>query len=318
MSDFETFLRDAGLIPGTVVADGKWRRCRTEDKPKRKNGAYKLALDGGIGWAQNHAVHTEPLTWRPESDAAAPVLDYAAIRRRNVEEQEQRQRAIQGARAFYASCGALIGGHDYLSAKGLDMTGCRGLRVDRSGWLVVPMGSNRELMSVQRIAANGDKRFWPGAPTTGASYTVDRRGATLTILCEGLATGLALFAAVPLARVVVAFNAGNMPKVAEKMPRIGMACVAADNDHETEARIGKNPGILAAMEAAGVLGCQVAIPEGIEGTDWCDFRVERLEQRGRKVYGKRTESEGSIRRAVDAEIAREILRAARYLPQAAG
>lgn len=315
MNDFADFVRAAGLLPGAIVADGRWRRCPTEDHPRKKNGAYKLATDGLIGWVQNHAVHPEPLTWRPEKEGAAPQMDYQAIRRRNEREQARRTRAIQAAREFYAQCSPLIGGHTYLTRKGLDMAGCRGLKVDREGWLVVPMAHGREIQSVQRIAGDGSKRFWSGAPTTGASYAVDRRGATLTVLCEGLATGLAIYAAVPMARVVVAFTASNLPKVAAQLPRQGMACVAADNDHGTEARIGSNPGILSAREAASILGCAVAIPEGIEGTDWCDLRQERLGARlGREVYGKRKESEGAVRRAVDAEIARAVMRSARFLP----
>jgi putative DNA primase/helicase len=318
MNSFHDALIAHGLrVKGAPVADGQWHRVPTDHKPKRKNGAYCLATDGRIGWYWDLALDTATVTWRADGkqvDSLPPPVDYAAIRRRRQAERMDRRRAVDAARAFYADCPALIGGHGYLRSKGLDMTGCRGLKVDGDGWLVVPMERGGRLMSVQRIAADGDKRFWPGAPVSGTSYVVDRQGAALTVLCEGLATGLAIFAAVPNARVVVAFTAGNMPKVAAKLPRVGMAVVAADNDHQTEARTGRNPGLASAEEAAALLGCAVAVPEGIEGTDWCDLRAERLAARGQQVYGKRRETGGSARRAVDAQIAGAMMRSARFLP----
>jgi putative DNA primase/helicase len=306
MMDFTAFLRDLGLQPGAIVPDGKVRRCRTDDKPRHRNGAYWLAPEGNFGWAQNWAIHQAPVLWRASGDVVVPEFDPAAHRRRNQEARAARQRAIDAARKFYASCSPLLGGHEYLHAKDLDMTGCRGLKVDRDGWLVIPMTRRGEIMSVQRIAPDGTKRFWPGAPTSGASYWIERQRATLTVLAEGLATGLAIFAAVPFARVVVAFNAGNLPRIAGEMPRRGLVCVAADNDHATEQRIGENPGIVYATEAADLLGCGVAVPEKISGTDWLDLRIQRtLERVDRGVR------EGIARREADGEITRAMMRAAK-------
>lgn len=314
VNDFEAFLRQAGLRPRTIAPDGRWRRCPTNDHPKKQNGAYCLASDGGVGWCQDWAVHEKPITWRPELVYAAPPMHHAAVARRAERDRRKKARATEAARAFYRDrCEPLLGGHSYLYAHGLDMTGCRGLRLDPDGWLVVPALQGREIVSVQRISPAGDKRFWPGAPIQGASYAVERSRAPITVLCEGLATGLAIFAAAPLTRVVVAFNAGNLVRIAEHLPRQGMACVAADNDHGTAERIGRNPGVEAAREAARVLGCEVAVPEGITGTDWCDLRSERVAQRlASRAYGSR-ERDAAIRRAVDAEIASAVARAARLL-----
>lgn len=318
-SDFAAFLRDMGLQPGPIVPDGKIRRCRTESKPKKKNGRYFLAVDGRFGWGMDWQIHESPVTWRLDSEAGLPEpIDPAVQRRRMVADQRKREEASAEAREFYAKCSALVGGHEYLTSHGLDMTGCRGLKVDRKGWLVVPMMRGGELVSVQRIAPDGDKRFWPGAPTQGAMYVVERAHSGMTVLCEGLATGLAIFASVSTARVVVSFTAGNMAKVAAKLPRRGMMCVAADNDHGTEASLGKNPGLLAGEEAARVLGCEMAAPEGIAGTDFCDYREERLTALRAPVYGKRTPTEGMIRRTVDGEITAAMMRAARFVYPAAG
>lgn len=315
--DFEAFLRSVGLIPGRIAADGRIRRCPTEDKPKRKNGAYLLAPDGRMGWGQVHGVHDKVVLWFADAGAELPEISYLEIRQRNEALRAQRLDAIRRAQAFYASCSPLLGGHPYLAAKGLGMTGCRGLKVDARARLVVPMLVGGQVASVQRIADDGTKRFWSGAPTRGTSYTIDRRAATVTVLCEGLATGLAIFAAVPNSRVVVAFTAGNLRRVAERLPRRGFVVVAADNDHATEARRGVNPGIVAAQDAAGVLGCGVAVPEGMEGSDFCDLREERIAAALAPTYG-RILRESDVRRRVDGEIARTIMRAATFVSEVAG
>ena len=305
--NFEAFCKEAGLLPRDIVADGKWRRCPTCSKPRKHNGSYKLAADGRIGWCMDYAVHTEPQTWRPDA-GQAPQVDRAAIARRRSEERKALALATREAAEFYAGCAPLRHGHPYLTDHGLDMTGCFGLKIDRDAWLVVPMLLDGNLVSVQRISPHGDKLFWPGASAKGASYTVERKGAPITVLCEGLATGLAIFAAAPLVRVVVGVNAGDLGAV--KKPR-GLAVVASDYDHETEARTGINPGFQAAQAAADALGCGVAVPVGIQGTDWADWRQERVADRLAHL-GKR-ERESDIRRAIDAKIATEMSRNAKFL-----
>lgn len=312
---FEAFVRGLGLLPRhAVTASGKWERCPTESHPRKRNGSYKLAADGMIGWALDFAVHSEPLTWRPDKESPTPHFDALQLRRANAEARQRQVRATLAAREFHRDCNPLVGGHPYLEAHGLDASGCYGLRVDRDGWLVVPMFKDRNLMSVQRISPEGVKRFWKDAPVSGASYVIERQQASITVLCEGLATGLAIFNAAPLTRVVVAFNSGNLSRVA--VPYAGMLTIAADNDWETEARIGSNPGLLAAQEAAGVHGGGVAAPLDIHGTDWCDWRVEMTAER---MERKRLhETRGDVRRSVDAELADHIARAARFrAPKAA-
>lgn len=307
--DFPSFVRSMGIRPLKPISpDGKWYRCPTESHPKRRNGAYKLALDGRIGWAQDWAHHDSPVTWRAGEDADVPEFDPGKMRAAWREHDRKRKAAIQAAREFYAQCEPLRGGHPYLEAHGLDMRGCKGLKVDGEGWLVVPALKGTAMQSLQRIAPDGTKRFWKGAPVAGTAYTVDRRAATVNVLCEGLATGLACFAALPTCRVIVAWNAGNLSKV--DVPP-GLTVVAADNDHGTEEERGFNPGIQAAQEAAEEIGCGIAFPEGIEGTDWADYREERTEQMNQRKQPHQTR--GELRRIVDGEIGRALMRGARFV-----
>lgn len=304
---FADALRSHGLLPGTVLPDGKWRRCATDAHPRKKNGSYKLAQDGRIGWYQDFARDTEPLTWRPEGVTVADNYDPTWIRTAQREAAERLRVATREAREFYDACKPLIGGHPYLESHGLDMRGVHGVRIDPKGWLVVPAAKDGRISTVQRISSEGDKRFWPGASVKGVSYVIGKTDAPLTIVCEGLATGLALYAAIPACRVVVAFNAGNLSKITIGD---GLAVIAADNDTDTEARLGTNPGVAAARSAAVALQCGIAVPDVIkEGvTDFCDWRMARLEQRT-EMRGPKTR-DTDIQRAVDSELAIRIRREA--------
>ena len=329
--DFDQFLHAHGLVPPAHIVSGKWTRCPTVTHPKKKNGSFKLANDGLIGWCQNFETGEEVMTWRPEHADAAPKIDHRAIAAKQAEERRQLVKATQAARAYYANCKPLIGGHPYLTAHSLRMDGCHGLRVDADGWMVVPMWRDGNLMSIQRISPDGEKKFWYGASAKGAGYMIDRPTATITVVCEGLATGLAVFSAAPLTRVLVTFNAGNLANV-DLRPR-GLTVVASDNDHRTVCRRHKeagllspfepfaerpewclcNPGLQAAQKAAKAIGCRVATPAGMTGTDWCDWRNEELARRLSLRDPMSRSPESALARAVDAEIAACIARNSVYI-----
>ena len=307
--EFEQFLMSLGLMP-REISPGKWVRCPTETHPRSSNGSYKLAEDYQVGWAMDFAAHSEPIMWRAEN-TDLPVIDRSAIAKRQAQAERERQQATRLATEYYQSCDPVKGYHDYLERKGLDMNGCVGLKHDRNtGALVVPMLIGRRLSSVQMINLDGSKRFWPGAKTKSATFTIERAGAPITILCEGLATGLSLYSSIPTARVVVAFSAGNLLPATEFIVK-GMAAVAADNDYDTQARIGTNPGVKAAQIAAEALGCGVAIPQ-CQGTDWNDFAAERTEAlKQAEITKRRQKTFADIDREVQAEIRALVMRHAK-------
>ena len=276
--DFRAQLEAIGFMPSTVEPDGKWHRCKTVDHPKKRNGAYRLATCGTIGFYQNHATDVDVTTWRIGSETARPdpMISQARMRAAMAQRWAETVKATEDARAYWRACKPLRHGHPYLAEKLLTMQGCAGLRVDDDGWLIVPVEIDGAIVSLQRIAPDGSKRFWSGASVKGGCYVVGAPRAAMTALVEGLATGLAVFQSVPNCRVIVAFDCGNMDQVAKRLNIAGLSVVAADNDHATEARIGKNPGLVHGRAAAELIGCGIAWPEGIAGTDYADMLKELI------------------------------------------
>lgn len=166
----------------------------------------------------------------------------------------------------------------YLESK---KVGAHGLRFAK-GYLLVPMRDEAgDLWNLQRIypkaSADGENKFGlKDGRTSGCFHTIgspDPEGWLL--VAEGYATAATLHEAsgVP---AVVAFNAGNLRHVAEAMrrryPRVKLL-VCADDDCATEAETGKNPGLIAAKDAARRARAAMVKPDGLPvgGSDFNDL-----------------------------------------------
>lgn len=312
---FLEFLRSCSLLPPEIITPGRWQRCGTEDHPRSKNGSFKLALDEKAGFAQNFALDTECRIWRPGEDFKKPRdMEIETINDRLRTRAIEQEKAKRAAQTYYAFGRPLnFAQHAYLEKKRLDMTGAYGLRVAQDGALVVPMMRGREIASVQRIEPDGTKLFAQGASVKGAVFEIRRKCSTVTILCEGLATGLTLFSACPDASVIVAFSAANMIEAAKERTWSGLCVVCADNDHETMARIGRNPGLIAADAAAKAIGCRFAFPI-CEGTDFNDLFCEELRRREYAASDLAyPPAPGALRCVVFSYIKAAIMREARYI-----
>lgn len=296
--DFSTALRAAGLRPRDIVPDGRWRRCATDDKPTKKNGAYVLHPDGR-GYFRNWATDDAVSSWSDGSATRAAPVDPAVAERRRQQARADRIKAIRGARQFWERARPCMRPHPYLERKGLSALGTVGLR-EHDGLLVVPVLWRGRVISVQTITGDGTKRFWPGAPVKGGHHEIARQRPALTCVVEGLATGLAVYQSVRNARVIVAFDAGNLLPAVQELKPTGSVVLCADNDIGTQARRGFNPGLDKARNAAELIGAGVAYPEGIEGTDFADMlkelgtngprRIERLIQAGAKYVPREVPS----------------------------
>ncbi|BBP45017.1 hypothetical protein THMIRHAS_03900 [Thiosulfatimonas sediminis] len=135
-----------------------------------------------------------------------------------------------------------------------------------------------EPWNLQQISATGFKWFLKGGRVKGGFYPVRLNDdSNEFILCEGLATGLAIAGFYERSsNVICAFNAGNLKSVALAFKRAypaGVFTIAADNDRDTERAKGVNVGIEKAKCAAGAIDCAYNYPEfaeGEAGSDWND------------------------------------------------
>ncbi|PTS79739.1 RNA helicase [Aeromonas sp. HMWF036] len=134
------------------------------------------------------------------------------------------------------------------------------------GSLVVPLWDEvGELVNVQLINTEGDKRYLPGGQKAGAFHRID--GGELVAVVEGYASGLSVQAATG-ATVYCAMDAGNLQAVAEIARRQhpeARILLCGDNDEGTEG----NPGKTKAEQAAAAVGGLVALPP--VACDWNDY-----------------------------------------------
>jgi putative DNA primase/helicase len=236
--DFVSFARAHGVMIDSPPPIGVWRRYKTVDKPRHRNGAVKYL--GDVGFVQNHATQDEVAVWHANGERSEAVMrELRSVR--DAEMRRQRQ-AIEAMRTYFNGLLYLRGNHPYIERKGLNMAGCGKLKVD-GDLLVVPMyrRPGPHLTSVQTITPDGQKKYRYGCPSRGCFLELVHRESVVTCLVEGFATGLAIFQNMPTAKVIVCFDAGNMVQVAREIRVSGLAVVAADNDHATEARTGTNP-----------------------------------------------------------------------------
>lgn len=217
-----------GLILDHVVADGRWHRVKTIDKPRKRNGAY--LFDGRKGVVRNWATMHDYATYREDGTAQrVSMRDYREALRSARARQEHRYADARIIAEDMLKRAAWVN-HPYLARKGFP---------DEFVWvledeLLVPMRDfkSNALNSLQRITQNGEKRFLPGGKAKGSVLRLGASNARERWLCEGYATGLSVREALRDLRrsyqVIVAFSAGNLAFIAEQVPR--PAFVMADND----------------------------------------------------------------------------------------
>lgn len=244
------------------------------DKPGSCNGWYVLYLDGIASGAFGSWKAGTTHTWssrKPADPLEAELVRQRAERARLQREADQARRhkaaAIHARRRWDASQPA-DPHHPYLTLKRVPAYRLR----QRDGVLFVPLYSNGQLANLQRIDADGTKRFLPGGRVKGCYSPIGtlEPGQPL-YLCEGWATGATIHAETGAA-VACAMNAGNLLAVGRELQRQypdSTLIVAGDDDRQTAG----NPGRTAATQAAAALGCGLIFPpwNGAEPLDLTDF-----------------------------------------------
>ncbi|MBK8200357.1 MAG: toprim domain-containing protein [Acidobacteria bacterium] len=267
-----------------IQVDGAWHRLHIEgDRGRAENLSYRIFNDDRpAGFFEDHkrgfsGTFTTPLNGNggasltPEQRAEQQARWAADKHRRETEQAiayaeaaERAAKALQAAKADPAL-------HPYVVRKAVPVSA--GMRATADGLLLIPVYSDFDrLASYQSIDADGNKLFMPGGRMAGAFHPIIGPDKARVLVCEGWATGAALRAATRHS-VACAMSAGNLPAVVAAMRAKfpGREIVAAvDNDHETERRTGKNPGV----EFGVASGARLFVPifdVGADSTDWHDF-----------------------------------------------
>ena len=262
--EFANVLESAGLVLNEPpIMDGQMHRVSTlDDKQGKKSGVYALYNDGHpAGWYQDHRNHSEPQKWHASFEQADPLtrlhqkahmanLRWQREQQLTAKQQHHAKRCAQ----VYDLMPAANPQQGYLKKK--DVQAYAGVCQDKKGRLVIPLyDTSQQIHSLQRISPNGFKCLKKGAQKSGHFFVVGDRplNANEPILyAEGYATAASIAEATGRS-VVMTVDAGNMPKVAEKLnaahPK-ARHLFLADNDHSNQI----NKGIQKAREAANLVG----------------------------------------------------------------
>jgi len=224
----------------------------------------------------------------PKQFGPAPVVSAEEQARREAERRqrdaagqaeqaEQQRRAAAKAEELWAAA-AETGRSAYLQRKGV---AGHGVRYGR-GYILVPVrDADGRLWNVQRIygkplRGGNDKIFLAGGRVSGGFHLIGTpKPQGWVLVAEGYATAATLHEVSGLP-VAVAFNASNLQHVAQTLRRLypnADLLVCADDDRATEVETGKNPGLVAAKDAARRARAQMVKPEGLPdgGSDFNDL-----------------------------------------------
>lgn len=274
---FREAIAAAGLTPpDEIIADGKLHRFSSNGGPRDESGWYKFYDDdrpaGAFGcWRSDLSS-----TWKSSNPTQFTPAEREAYRQRMQQVEAERaaelQRSYQHAAQEAAKAWAKAqpnDDHPYLVRKQITGIGARVLGDE----LLIPMKhSAKDLVGLQRIYPDGQKRFIKGTPLAGAYCTLGTPSKTGTVvICEGYATGVSIHLATGYC-VVVAFNAGNLGPVSQKICKAlpsAQVIVAADDDAFTDG----NPGMSAAA-ATGLPACwPIWLGDRGKGTDFNDLHT---------------------------------------------
>ncbi|WP_107825140.1 LPD7 domain-containing protein [Neisseria sicca] len=204
--------------------------------------------------------------WQPAKPYTPPSVEEQARRkaeseaRRQAAEQErqQTQQRVKGtAQKIWNSSRPASLSHPYLASKGITnpdaIAGLRQNKYKDNDNLIIPVLYENEIVNLQSINQDGGKRFLAGGQVQGAyafigkADDVEKVG---VVMAEGYATAASIYEATGKP-VIIAFDAGNMVAVAErlaqKLPQNVPVVIAVDND-------ASQTGIKKARQAAALLG----------------------------------------------------------------
>jgi putative DNA primase/helicase len=249
------------LVGGELIrfrcdGDGKgrqngWAIIYLDERPAGAFGNYRLGIDRKWKSGADYA----PLS---HEERQKLQREWAEAKQRRADERArcETEAAVEALEMWRRAQPATVE-HGYVERKRLDPAPLREL----DGKLLIPMVDGAgKLWNLQRIAADGTKRFLRGGRTDGLFTvigTFTRRGETCCI-GEGYATMAAVHRASGHP-CIAAFSAKNMAAVARlwnaARPDLNFIICGDDDDH-----LDRNVGREAALAVAEEIGAKVAMP----------------------------------------------------------
>jgi putative DNA primase/helicase len=266
-------MRAAGFDPPEVIEPGKTTRFSTNGKRSDLSGwVYLFPDEQGAQFGCWRAG--SKFTWQAKSNEAMSKEERAEFARKikaaNKARHQEREQAYMSAagqaQAEWEAASLASSAHAYLVKKGIQ---AHGTRMDAQGCLLVPVhGADGNIQSLQRIAPDGNKRFFSGGRMKRGHYWlgIPENGAVL-LIAEGFATGASLHESTGHS-VCIAFSAGNLSSVAQMIRKQypgARLLICGDDDTQTEG----NPGRTKATEAAESVAAGVVLP--FDGGDFNDL-----------------------------------------------
>lgn len=238
-------------------ADNYDNRAAKSTWKSLKPGSFSI----GTVWKlarQNGWQPTKPYTPPSVEEQARRKVESEARRQAAEQERQQTQQRVKGtAQKIWNSSRPASLSHPYLATKGITnpdaIAGLRQNKYKDNDNLIIPVLYENEIVNLQSINQDGGKRFLAGGQVQGAYAFIgkaDEVEKVGVVMAEGYATAASIYEATGKP-VIIAFDAGNMVAVAErlaqKLPQNVPVVIAVDND-------ASQTGIKKARQAAALLG----------------------------------------------------------------
>lgn len=257
---FRNAMIESGITPPVeVMDDGQIHRFSTNERTENRDGWYVLHGDGipaGEYGCWRTLIHSK---WKADLGRPYSQDELQALKERTELITKQREadfedkaiKAVDNANKIWSEA-TLASQHPYLNKKGIQPYIAR----ESHGDLVIPLHREGKITSLQFINEDGKKRFLKGGKISGSYCTIGEITNTAPIcICEGYATGASIHEATGNV-VVIAFNAGNLLKVAQSIrnqyPNHEIT-IAGDDDWESQSNVGRNTATEAAEKVKGKL-----------------------------------------------------------------
>ena len=277
IEDFKDFIKEVGLTPPNVITLGVIIYFAGLNKPKSNKAARCFLFpDGRGGWVLDYSTGLYEV-WQAERATPYTKEERKAFAEQCERDRAERERdkveaqakAARKARRFLDNATFADRCNAYLSRKKIQPNGAKtGGTTNLQGVLILPIfkfseQKGLELVNVQFIAPDGEKRFLSGGQKKACFWWLGKKTSTI-LIAEGFATAASLYESTGN-QVFIAYDAGNLIHVARivraKNPTAEII-IAGDNDVS-------GTGQTAARTAALAINGKYILPPTV-GHDWND------------------------------------------------